>query len=96
MAFSIKYNEHKDQILKATRDVSFDEAIASLKSGGLLEDKEHPSRTGRRIYIIKIDEYVYIMPHVINYQSKEIFLKTIYPSRKFTKLYIKKGGYNGK
>ena len=34
------------------------------------------------MFIIKIDDYAYIIPFVEN--ENEIFLKTIYPSRKAT------------
>ena len=98
MAFSIRFSEEKNQLLKATRGVGFDEVILHLSSGGLLADKEHISqkRTHQRIYVIKIEKYVYVVPYVVNTQSNEIFLKTIYPSRKFTKQYFKKGGQDAK
>jgi len=38
--------------------------------------------------IIEIDSYAYIVPFVEN--DEEIFLKTIYPSRKATKEYLNK------
>ena len=93
MAFDIRYNEEKNQILKATRGISFEEVISCLSEGGLLDDMHHPNSTKshQRIYIIKIDIYAYVVPYVINTERKEIFLKTVYPSRKYTKKYIKKG-----
>jgi len=36
-----------------------------------------------------MEEYAYIVPFVV--QDDEIFLKTIFPSRKFTKMYFNKG-----
>jgi hypothetical protein len=43
-------------------------------------------RLGRlELYFVVVDEYIYIVPHVIS--KEHIFLKTIIPSRKATKLY---------
>ena len=35
-----------------------------------------------------LDDYVYAVPYVED--SEKIFLKTVFPSRKYTKLYLKK------
>jgi hypothetical protein len=93
MAFNIRFSEEKNQLLKATRGVGFDEIIVLLKRGDLLADKKHISKShpNQRIYVIKIGKYAYAVPYVVNPQTNGIFLKTIYPSRKLTKLYIKKG-----
>lgn len=41
------------------------------------------------MYVMAIDNYAYIVPFVDN--DDEIFLKTIFPSRKYTKIYLAKG-----
>ena len=89
MAYTIRFNEEKNQILKATRGISFEDVIHHIKNGDLLDEKKHHSigRANQRLYIIRIKKYVYVVPHVIDYQKNEIFLKTIYPSRRLTKLY---------
>ena len=46
-------------------------------------DSNYPNQ---RIFVICIREYVYLVPYVE--RDDEIFLKTIIPSRKFTKLYL--------
>ncbi len=86
MAFIIKFNEEKNQLLKATRDISFEDVLEALKEGNLLTDISHPSKKHprQRIYVIKIKEYIYVVPYVLNTEKQEIFLKTIYPSRVFT------------
>ena len=98
MAFTIKFNEEKNQLLKATRDISFEDVLQALKEGNLLADISHPSSSHpqQRVYIIKIMKYVYAVPYVINAEKQEIFLKTIYPSRVFTKKYMKGGEYEEK
>lgn len=98
MTFSIRFSEEKDELLKATRGIGFDEIIEHLKNGDLLADQEHPnqSRSNQRIYVVRIGEYAYVVPYVINDQKQEIFLKTLYPSRAYTKRYIQGGTHNGK
>jgi hypothetical protein len=93
MAFDIRFSEEKNQLLKATRGIGFDDVLVLLKRGDLLANKGHTSKkhTSQRIYVVRIDKYAYVVPYVINLQNNEIFLKTIYPSRKFTKQYLKKG-----
>jgi hypothetical protein len=91
MAFRLKFSEEKNQLLKATRGIGFDDVIKHMKRGDLLADKKHISRDhlNQRIYVVKIEDYAYVILYVINQEKNEIFLKTIYASRKFTKQYIK-------
>jgi hypothetical protein len=56
---------------------------------GLLDTIEHPNSKqypGQRIFIVNIEGYVFLVPFVED--EKTIFLKTIIPSRKMTKLYL--------
>ena len=93
MAFSIKFNEEKNQLLKATRGISFEDVRDAIEGNGLLANVAHPNshRSNQHLYVVKIGNYAYVVPYVLNEQAKKIFLKTIYPSRKFTKIYVKKG-----
>lgn len=95
MAYSIKFNEEKNQLLKATRRISFEDVLELLRLGQLLADIAHPSRKHphQRLYVVKIREYAYAVPYIISTQKKEIFLKTIYPSRILTRIYLKGGMY---
>jgi hypothetical protein len=91
MAFRIHFNEEKNQLLKATRGICFDDVLMAFKQGHLLANISHPNRqrVSQKIYIVQISNYVYAVPYVTNDQKEEIFLKTIYPSRVFTKKYLK-------
>jgi hypothetical protein len=60
-----------------------------LAHGGLLDTIAHPNQQqyiGQRIFIVNVEGYACIVPFVED--DKEIFLKTIIPSRKMTKLYL--------
>lgn len=92
MAFNINFNEEKNQLLKATRGVCFDDVIDILEQKRLLDDIVHPNKKypHQRIYVIQFNKYVYVVPYVINQKKQEIFLKTIYASRLLTKKYLRR------
>lgn len=60
-----------------------------IQNGGLLDDLSHPNAVdypNQRIFVIGIDGYAFLVRYVED--EEEIFLKTIIPSRKFSKLYL--------
>ena len=72
-----------------SRGVSFEDVVFYLQQGALLDDLEHsnPEKySNQQIFVLEIDEYVYLVPYVED--KNEIFLKTIIPSRKATKRYL--------
>ena len=84
------WNQEKNELLKAERQVSFDDVILYIEMGFLLDVLDHPNQEkykGQRIFVVDIDNYVYLVPFVEN--DNEVFLKTIIPSRKATKKYLK-------
>jgi len=84
-----EWNKKKNELLKLERNISFEEIIIAITSGGLIEVLKHPNRKlhpNQKIYIVEIDEYVYVVPFVEGEKKK--FLKTIIPSRKMTKKYL--------
>lgn len=83
------WNSDKNQELILGRNISFEELIFHIEHGGLLDDIVHPNASdypNQRIFIVRIEDYVYLAPYVED--ETEVFLKTIIPSRKFTKLYL--------
>lgn len=92
----IRWGAEKNEYLKATRSVCFEDVVVSIEAGGLLDDIEHSNSSKypkQRILIVLIVDYVYSVPYVSN--NEGVFLKTIYPSRKHAALYITEKG-NGK
>ena len=86
------WNNEKNERLKAERGVSFEEAVFSIEHGQLLDIVEHPNQErygGQRIFVINISGYAFLVPFVETEQ--EVFLKTIIPSRKATKEYLRGG-----
>ena len=77
----IRWSLLKSERLKKTRGVSFEEIL----NAKLIGIKRHPSRKNQNIMIFEYKRYIWIVPYVI--EKDYIFLKTIFPSRKFTKKY---------
>ena len=90
-----EWNPEKNEWLKKERNISFEQIIFHLIQGDVWKQADHPDQEnypGQKIYFVLIDEYIYLVPHVI--EQDYIFLKTIIPSRKATKMYLQecKGG----
>ena len=82
----------KNEMLKNEREVSFEDTIEEIISGELIDIMEHPNKKkypNQKFYIVNLRGYVYMIPYVEN--DQKIFLKTIFPSRKMTEIYKKKG-----
>jgi uncharacterized DUF497 family protein len=91
--YDFDYSEEKNQLLKETRGVSFEDIIEALSKKGLLDDIEHFNKqlySRQRIFVVRCKSYVYAVPYIIDKRKKLIFLKTIYPSRALKSKYIKK------
>ena len=54
-------------------------------------DHPDPERHHQRIAVIEMGKYAYLVPYVET-EGGDFFLKTIIPSRKATKKYLRKGG----
>jgi hypothetical protein len=79
----IRWNVLKNIRLKLTRNVSFQEIIKA----DLLGLGDNPSRSHQRVLIFRHKSYTWAVPFV--FDGEGIFLKTIYSSRKYKKLYEK-------
>jgi uncharacterized DUF497 family protein len=83
------WDPEKNVRLLEKRGVSFEMVVAAIESGGLLDILQNTQpRAHQKVYIVLLEEYVYVVPFVED--SEKIFLKTIYPSRKMHKLYYEK------
>ncbi len=84
------WNPDKNEWLKQERQLSFEWVVFHLSQGDVWKIAAPPDQQkypDQKIYFVIIDEYIYMIPHVI--QKEYIFLKTIIPSRKATKIYKK-------
>ena len=84
------WNVDKNEKLKKERKISFETIVSQIELGKLLDILEYPNKKkykNQRIYIIEYEDYAYLVPFVED--EEKVFLKTIIPSRKATKKYLK-------
>jgi hypothetical protein len=83
----IRWSKLKNIRLKLTRSISFQEIIKA----DLLGLGDNPSRSHQKVLIFRHKNYIWAVPFV--FDGGGVFLKTIYPSRKYKKLYEKGESY---
>ena len=82
------WNAEKNELLKSHRGVCFEDVVLAVEAGDVLQIEPNPNQSkyrGQLRMVVRIGEYVYIVPFVIDQERGHIFLKTIIPSRKHTK-----------
>ena len=85
-----QWDNEKNELLKNSRGVCFEQVVILMEREDILETIEHPNQNkyaGQKIATVMIDDYAYLVPYV--QKSDEIFLKTIIPSRKATNKYMR-------
>lgn len=87
----IRWSKEKDQWLRENRGVSFQEIANYIIDGKFIACLENPSRAGQEIFVLRLRDYTWVVPFVIE-EDSILFLKTAYPSRKLHKRY---GGSHG-
>jgi uncharacterized DUF497 family protein len=83
-----EWDPEKNDWLKKERKISFEKIIFHLSQGDIWKIADHPDRENypdQKIYFVIVENYIYLVPHVV--EKDYIFLKTIIPSRKATKMY---------
>jgi len=84
IVYTVNWNPTKSARLKRIRGVSFEEIFG----GELLDKRANPSRKDQHMLIFDYHGYIWAVPCVI--EGHEIFLKTLYRSRKYQKIYKKR------
>ena len=87
-----RWNHEKNEQLKAERNMSFEEIVLAIEADGLLDIVAH-SNLGKyphqRMFVVAVEQYAYLVPFVE--KTEYYFLKTVIPSRKATRDYLKGG-----
>lgn len=78
-----RWDPIKSDWLKRIRGVSFEEVLR----GKHLVIEDHPKRPGQKLMLFELDGYIWVVPCVRS--GDDLFLKTMFPSRKFTKRWLK-------
>lgn len=86
-----RWNHDKNEGLKIERGISFEEMVLAIETDGLLDELSHPNPEkypNQSIFVIALDGYVYLVPYVE--EPGYYFLKTVIPSRKATRDYLRR------
>ncbi len=86
---TFSWDESKNELLKKTRNLSFEDIVLQIVGENLLRIINHPSPErypGQKIFVIRINDRVVLVPFVED--ERKVYLKTIIPSRKMTKIYL--------
>ncbi len=87
------WDNDKNEELKRERGISFEKILFLILNDRILDIVEHPNRTkyaDQRLYVINVDDYAYIVP--FEDRKGVRFLKTIFPSRRYTRKYLRREG----
>jgi len=86
---SYVWNDEKNKLLQNERGISFEDIVDAISNGELLDSIKNPSSdkySNQSVFIVNVKGYVYCVPYVED--ESNIFLKTIFPSRKMKKRYL--------
>ena len=83
------WDDAKNAKLSKERGIGFEDIVFHIERGDLLDILERPNpdrHTVQRIFVVRRDDYVYLVPFVEDEHT--VFLKTIIPSGNATKHYV--------
>jgi uncharacterized DUF497 family protein len=83
------WNPEKNEWLKKNRKISFEEISLLLAEGKVWKVAKHPNvkkYPQQMIFLLTVDGYVYFVPYVV--EGEKIFLKTAFPHRGATKVFL--------
>ena len=86
---NFSWNAEKNALLTKERHISFERVVYHIEKDKPLDIIRHPDPSkypNQRVFIVEIENYAYLVPFVEN--GEDIFLKTIIPGRKATKIYL--------
>ncbi|TGM13537.1 toxin [Leptospira selangorensis] len=83
------WDNDKNETLKVERNISFERVVVEVESESVLDILKHPNKKkypNQILMIVEIDNYAWVVPAIENKDT--FFLKTAYPSRKYTSIYL--------
>ena len=86
---SYVWNDEKNKFLQNERGISFEDIVNAISNGDLLDSIKNPSSekySSQSVFIVNVKGYVYCVPYIED--KSNIFLKTIFASRKMKKRYL--------
>jgi uncharacterized DUF497 family protein len=89
---TLDWDEERNELLKRTRGISFEQIVVAIEDGSIADVLEHPNPErypNQRVYLVVHQDYVFAVPFVTDVPNNRIVLKTIYPGRKYTRQYLR-------
>ncbi len=86
-----RWDDEKSEWLKRHRGTSLKQIAEMIAEDGYLGIENHPTRINQKLFVIRLDGYVWAVPYVVEADEETVFLKTAYPSRKLNQQY---GGFS--
>ena len=86
----IRWNSDKDAMLRSDpgrRGIGLAECAVAIEEGRILDDIPNPGRPNQRLMIVEMNDYAIVVPYVRD--GGALFLKTMFPSRYYTALYLR-------
>lgn len=87
-----RWSHDKNVRLKLERQISFEKIELAIEGGGLLDIVAHANSERypqQRVLVVASGGYAYLVPFVE--EPEHYFLKTVIPSRKATRQYLRQG-----
>ena len=84
-----RWNPTKNDWLARVRGMTFEQIVAAVEAGHLLDILSHPNKErypGQKLLVIKLQRYAWLVPMVES--DDGFFLITAFPSRKATRKYL--------
>ncbi len=91
MKLEFEWDSKKEEFLQRERGISFKELAGLIVSGNLLSVRRHPNPEkypNQMIFIVRVDNYAWVVP--FEKRGNKLRLITAYPSRKWTKFFLRK------
>ena len=86
---ALYWSDEKNRKLKQERGLGFEDAAYYIENAKVVDIIRNPNADkykNQEIFVLNINNYIYLVPFI---ETRDfVFLKTIIPSRKFTKIYL--------
>lgn len=86
----LKWSHEKNQWLLENRGISFEDIQATIQSGcmrGFIQHHNSARYPGQAVLLVQLRDYIWMVPYVE--EDDYLFLKTIIPSRKAARDYLR-------
>lgn len=86
-----RWDPRKNEALKAERGIGFEQIVLAVADGDVLDVLRHPNEArypSQMILVVAVDGYAYLVPYVV--EPDGYFFKTVIPSRKATREYLRR------